>query len=97
MEGPYNEHLVRDVGGLYLALGVVAVLAAKGTSVGLARAAALGWLVFSVPHLVFHLAHLADLDSTVDQVANVVSLGGAVVLAAAILVVSQPPRSLPSG
>ena len=40
VDGPYNEHLVRDVGGLNLALAFVAVLAARHRQLLVARAAA---------------------------------------------------------
>jgi hypothetical protein len=83
--GPYNEHLTRDVGGLYLALLVVSLWAVVRPRPEFLRLAALAWLVFSVPHLVFHLSHL-DMFGTVDQIGNVASLGGTVVLAALLLV-----------
>lgn len=82
--GPYNEHLVRDVGGLYLALLLVsgwAVVRSRGEIFALAGCA---WLVFSVPHFVFHMFHL-DGFGAVDKVGNVVSLGGTVVLGALLL------------
>jgi uncharacterized protein YbjT (DUF2867 family) len=49
------------------------------------RAAALGWLVYSVPHFVYHARHLHVYDTS-DKVLNLVALGGAVVLSAAVLV-----------
>jgi len=82
--GPYNEHLVRDVGGLYLALLLVslwAVVRSRGEIFALAGCA---WLVFSVPHFVFHMAHL-DGFGAADKAGNVVSLGGTIVLAALLL------------
>ena len=88
--GPYNEHLARDVGGLYLALLVIsawAVLRPHRETFLLAGAA---WLVFSIPHLAFHLQHL-DMLPAVDQAGNIVTLGGTVVLAAALLL-PQPAR-----
>jgi hypothetical protein len=83
--GPYNEHLTRDVGGLYLALLVVSVWAVVRPESEFLRLAGVAWLVFSIPHLVFHLGHL-DMFGTVDQVGNVTSLGGTVVLAAMLLI-----------
>ena len=82
--GPYNDHLVRDVGGLYLALGVVSVGALWATDVRATLWVAVAWEAFSVPHLVFHLFHL-DPYATLDQVLNVVLLGAAVVAPAALL------------
>jgi len=47
----------------------------------LVRTAALAWLVYSVPHLVYHSAHL-DLYDDTDVVLMIVSLAIAVVLPA---------------
>ncbi|MFF8669511.1 hypothetical protein [Streptomyces sp. NPDC015242] len=55
---PYNEHLVRDLGALSLGLTAVLVAAAVVPERNLARAAALGCLGFTVPHLIYHVAHL---------------------------------------
>jgi hypothetical protein len=53
--GPYNEHLVSDYGALNLALAVLLVVAAFLPERRLARVALTTWLVFEVPHFVFHL------------------------------------------
>jgi hypothetical protein len=77
-EGPFNEHLVRDIGGLVNGLAVVAIVAAWTLSRTLAWATALAWLVYGVPHLVFHLAH--PLDGASSQATNVAVLAGEIVL-----------------
>jgi hypothetical protein len=69
----YNEHLIRDVGSLSLSLAVVTVAAAVTLGPRLVPVAALALLVWSVPHLAFHLGHLEGL-STSDRVGQVVSL-----------------------
>ena len=58
---PYNEHLVRDTGGLYLAQAAVLAAAAARPGRSLVRAALISNLVFAVPHFVFHLWHLAEI------------------------------------
>lgn len=73
VDGPYNEHLVRDVGGLNLGLAFVAVLALVTGSVLVARAAGGAALLYGVPHLVYHATHLGVFD-TGDAIANVVGL-----------------------
>ena len=83
-DGPYNEHLVRDVGALNLALAVVTVVALIAFTRVVALAAALGWIVYQAPHLVYHLRHL-DLYDTSDKVANVTSLVLALVLPIVVL------------
>jgi hypothetical protein len=84
-DGPFNEHLVRDVGGLTLALAAVAFMALVRTTPLLVRAVAVATLVSSVPHFIYHAAHLDVLPSTADQVAQTVSLTVAPVLALALL------------
>jgi hypothetical protein len=69
----YNEHLVRDVGSLSLSLAVVTAAAAVTLGPRLVVVAALALLVWSVPHLAFHLGHLEGL-TTSDQVGQVVAL-----------------------
>jgi len=68
---PYNEHLVRDVGVLFLALIVATLWAAwrREAMIGVAIA----WLVQGTLHLAYHIGHLDDLDSA-DKVGLVVSL-----------------------
>jgi hypothetical protein len=82
--GPYNEHLMRDVGGLYLSLVAVSVWAVVRPRPEITRLAGVAWLVFSLPHLAFHAAHLGSFGLA-DQVGNMVALGGAVVLAMVLL------------
>jgi hypothetical protein len=73
--GPFNEHLVRDVGAEYLGLGAVGLVAAlRPTDELLVRTAAVGWFVFSLPHLLFHLGHLGGYGP-LDSILNIVTLG----------------------
>jgi hypothetical protein len=69
---PYNEHLVRDLGALSLGLTTVLLIAAVSPERHLVRAAAVGCLAFTVPHLIFHAAHLGRFD-TVDVVGQLIS------------------------
>ena len=94
-DGPFNEHLVRDVGSLNLALTVLTVAAAIMLVRSLVVVAALGWLAYGIPHLVYHLRH-RDVYDTGDQVANLVSLSLVPVLAVVALVVgAKMPASRP--
>jgi len=89
--GPYDEHLVRDVGALYLALLVVTVLAVLRPTSVRPWVAGLAWLVFGVPHLVFHAAHAGPGDAV-----ELVALAASVVLAAlACLPIASDPASMP--
>ena len=50
--GPYDEHLVRDVGGLSLGLGTLLIIAALRAGRELTLTAVAVWLLFAVPHTV---------------------------------------------
>lgn len=84
-DGPYNEHLIRDVGGLYLALLAVSLYALLPTATGqLRRMAGVVWTVFSTPHLAYHLAHL---DTLTTASAALESLALSLTLVAAVLLI----------
>lgn len=83
-DGPFNEHLVRDVGSMYLALGVLAVAALLRADRWTAAVTGVVWLVFSVPHLAYHAGHLTPFGTS-DAVLQLVSLSASVVLAAVLL------------
>jgi len=72
VDGPYNEHLIRDVGALNLALATMFVGAVVTLSRPLITAAAIAAMVWGVPHLVYHLANTDGL-TTSDLL---LSLGG---------------------
>jgi hypothetical protein len=85
VDGPFNEHLIRDVGGGYLSLTVVALVAVCIKTRELALAAALGWLVAQIPHFSYHMYHLGMYPAAIDKVGNVVSLALLVLVPAYIL------------
>ena len=76
---PFNEHLMRDFGFTSLALGVVIGAAAWWLDLRLIVLALVAYLVFAVPHLVFHMAHLEGATSG-DIAFLVIALGGSVAL-----------------
>ena len=91
-DGPYNQHLVRDVGELNLALLVVVVAAAVTLSLPLVRAALAATIVNGVLHVVYHVGHV-DMFSSGDQVAIIGSLALAPLVAIVLLVtVREAPR-----
>lgn len=70
---PYNEHLVTDVGGLYLGFAVLFGWAARRPEPRLVRAACVAWLLTETLHLGFHATHLSGFG-TADAIAEIVSL-----------------------
>ncbi len=69
----YNEHLVRDVGGLFLATAVMLIAAAVWLDRRLVLITCVAFLAFSVPHAIWHTSNL-DGFNTFDTVGNLVGV-----------------------
>ena len=94
--GPYNGHLLADVGAMYLALGVLLAVAAVSLIRELVRTSLVVWLVFALPHFVFHAATLHHYPLPVDRAANVVGLGFVVLLPLFLLLLDGSSRTAAS-
>lgn len=92
---PYNEHLLRDYGGLSLALAVVLAGAAIVLEQRLVRVALSGYLTATVAHLVFHAVHLEHFDA-LDAAAQTAALAVFVVGPLALLALTAVPRAAAS-
>jgi AhpD family alkylhydroperoxidase len=88
--GAFDEHLIIDVGALFVAIGVLAILAAAWLRRPLVIAAAVSWLLFSVPHTLWHLTDLGPMG-TGDAIANVVTLAATVLAPLAVLLLLRTP------
>ena len=82
---PYNEHITRDLGALYLGFFVVLGYAALRLTRDVVRGSVLSFLVASVPHLVFHTLHTEDAPLLLDKVLQVGLLSLTVALCVAVL------------
>lgn len=71
--GPYNAHLVTDVGAFYLAFAVLFLRAAARPTHDAVVTVCSAWTVFSAAHLSFHVTHL-DGFPLPDAIAETVSL-----------------------
>ena len=91
-DGPYNEHLVRDVGELSLALFVVLVAALITLSIPLVRASLVAVIANGGLHVVYHARHL-DMFSSSDATAIMVSLALAPVVAVVLLTMTVPKQA----
>lgn len=81
----YSEHLVRDVGSLFIATAVVLLAAAFYMERRLVAITLLSFLAFSVPHLIYHVLNLEPFG-TGDAIANVVVLLLTVIAPSGVLV-----------
>lgn len=70
---PYNEHLVTDVGGLYLGFGFLFIWALIKPSRQLILPLCAGWFVAQAIHLIFHVGHLDGFD-TADAIGQTIGL-----------------------
>jgi hypothetical protein len=75
---PYNEHLVSDVGGLYLGFALLFGWAASTLERTLVRAACAAFLLSAILHLIFHAGHLEGFGSA-DGIAEIASLAALLV------------------
>ena len=92
VDGPFNEHLIRDVGALYLALAAASIYAAFTRDIGASRAVGIGWIVFSLPHLGYHLGHLAGF-APIDVLGQLISLSSTIILGIPLLLPNRRTRS----
>ena len=88
VDGPYNEHLIRDVGGLNLALTVLLVAAILTVDWRLIATASFAALAYGVPHLIYHATNTGTL-STSDVVASLGGLALFATIPVALLIVGR--------
>jgi hypothetical protein len=81
---PFNEHLIRDVGGLSLAFAFIFGASAITMRDSLVRSALIGYEFFAVPHFVFHAFHLHGFP-VVDAIGQTVALAIVVVVPLALI------------
>ncbi|WP_028058704.1 hypothetical protein [Candidatus Solirubrobacter pratensis] len=86
---PYNEHLVTDVGGFYLAFALLFAWAALTPSRELVLPLCGVWSVAAVIHFVYHVTHLGGFG-TGDAIAQTAAL--ALVLALPLIAAAAVPR-----
>ena len=82
-DGPYNEHLVRDVGEANLGLAFIVLVALLRRSASIALAVAGAVAIAYTPHLVYHVRHIDAFPTTADKVGSIGALIVGVLPAAA--------------
>ena len=94
VDGPYNEHLIRDVGALYLALAAASIAAAFSRWPDAGRVVGVAWAVFGILHLLYHASHFTGM-LPIDVVGNIAGLGASLLLGA-LLMLPGPRREATS-
>jgi hypothetical protein len=88
MLGPYNQHLLTDVGGFYLGFALLFAWAARRPTTELTRAACAAFALVQALHFAYHAAHL-DGFSAGEAIQQTVALAVLLVLPVGTLVVSR--------
>ena len=91
---PFSEHLMRDYGAMNLSLALVFVVAAVTMERRMVRIALGAYLLFAIPHLIFHLTHLEHF-TTGAAIWQTILLTVAVLLPVGLLILAAW-RSRPS-
>jgi len=94
---PYNQHLISDVGGFYLAFALLFAWAAVTLRRELVVPLCVAWSLAALLHFAFHVTHL-DGFSTGDAIAEVAALALVLILpwiAVAALPRRPAPRAAP--
>lgn len=84
---PFSEHLMRDYGAMNLSLALVFVVAAITMEPRMVGVALGAYLLFAIPHLIFHLTHLEHF-TTAAAVWQTIVLTVAVLLPAGLLILA---------
>jgi hypothetical protein len=94
---PFNQHLISDVGGFYLAFALLFAWAAVTLQRALVVPLCASWAIAALIHFGYHVAHLDGWDLG-DAAAQTVALGLALVLplAAAMAVRRLPANPGPA-
>jgi hypothetical protein len=86
---PFNQHLISDVGGFYLAFALLFGWAAVSLQRPLIVPVAIAWAIAALVHFVYHVTHLDGWDAA-DAIAQTVSL--ALVLALPLIAAAAAPH-----
>lgn len=87
---PYNEHITRDLGALYLGFFVILGYAILKLSKDLVNGAILGFVAATVPHMIFHIIHAEDAPLLIDKILQVGLLAMTVAFGAGLMFVARP-------
>ena len=90
VDGPYNEHLIRDVGSLYLALSAAGIAATFSRTADAGRVVGVAWAVFRHPAFRLPRTHFGHMPFA-DVIGNTVSLGASLLLGVALMLPGPRP------
>ncbi|GLY07121.1 hypothetical protein [Actinoplanes sp. NBRC 101535] len=88
--GPYNEHLIRDVGAHYLGLLVLSVWTLRRPTPAALAVTGGAWTAFNSVHFLWHALHLGVFP-VADRIGNMVALGAVLIASLLLLTPSRKP------
>jgi uncharacterized membrane protein YhaH (DUF805 family) len=86
---PFNQHLISDIGGFYLAFALLFAWAAVTLRRLLIVPLCIAWAFAAVVHFVYHVTHLEGWDAA-DAIAQTITL--ALVLALPLIAAAAAPH-----
>ncbi|WP_449407040.1 hypothetical protein [Microbacterium maritypicum] len=92
VDGPFNEHLIRDVGAMYLALAAASIGGLIWRHVLVFRMLGLAWTVFGALHFAYHALHLEHM-SLESAIGEMVALGVSLLLGILLLIPDRVDRA----
>ena len=88
--GPFNDHFIRDIGAFFCALASLSIYTLSSRfEEGTIRLTAYGNIVFSLPHLIYHLLMIDMFITMMDKILGISSLTMAVVVPVLILFLAE--------
>lgn len=91
VDGPFNEHLIRDVGAMYLALALASLGGLVWRNQVGFRVLGIAWTVFGTLHFLYHALHLAHM-SLESAIGEMVALGVSLLLGIVLLIPERSAR-----
>lgn len=88
---PYNEHFVRDIGGLNLGFALLFFASASTLDVTLIRTSLGAWLLYALPHFLFHITNMERLSGS-EKVFQTLALGALIVVPVGLLMATRRRR-----
>ncbi|OAN42767.1 hypothetical protein [Microbacterium sp. H83] len=85
VDGPYNEHLIRDVGAMYLALAAASIGGLIWRHPIAFRVLGIAWTVFGALHFAYHALHLEHMSMDA-AIGEMVALGVSLLLGILLLI-----------
>jgi len=86
--GPFNDHFIRDIGAFFCALAFLSIYSLHRFEEGTVRLTAYGNIVFSLPHLIYHIVMINMFVTMMDKALGITSLAMAVIVPLLILVMA---------